>query len=137
MRKIEQQMVQAIENSRVWAAGNTSVSRDADNPNMMVVSLHGNHIASIEIADGRILGRWINLRTLHEYPTATTLSRLRAMGFRVRKAKGQVIIGVVRLGEGGGRLVEDYFLDEALKINKGEPLFSTWRNKPIFNAEAA
>lgn len=135
MRKIEQQMVQAVENSRVWAAGNTSVSRDADNPNMMVVSLHGNHIASIEIADGRILGRWINLKTLADYPTATTLSRLRALGFRVCRAKGQVIIGVLRPGE--GNLVAEYVLEEALKINKGKPLFSTWRNKPMFNMETA
>lgn len=123
MSKIEQQMVQAVEDGRVWAAGNTSVSRDADNPNVMVVRLHGNHIASIEMADGRILGRWINLRTLHEYPTVITLSRLRALGFRVRKADGQVIIGVVQ----PGRVIEDYFLDEALKINKGEPLFSVSR----------
>lgn len=125
MRKIEQQMMQAIETNRVWAGGNTSVIRDADNPNMMVVSLHGNHIASIEIADGRILGRWINLKTLDGYPTATTLSRLRAMGFRVRKAKGQVIIGVVRPDD--GNLVAEYVLEKALEINKGKPLFSTLR----------
>lgn len=125
MRKIEQQMMQAVENSRVWAAGNTSVSRDTDNPNMMVVSLHGNHIASIEIADGRILGRWINLRTLDDYPTLTTLSRLRAMGFRVRKAKGQVIIGVVRPGD--GNLVAEYVLEKAWEINNGKSLFSTLR----------
>ena len=122
MRKIERQMVQAVEDSRAWAAGNTSVSRDADNPNMMVVSLHGNHIASIEIADGRILGRWINLRTLAEYPTLTTISRLRAMGFRVRIVGGQVIIGVFRQGN----VVEEYVLDEALQINKGDPLFRTF-----------
>ena len=130
MHKIERQMVQAVEDSRAWAAGNTTVSRDADNPNMMVVSLRGNHIASIEIADGRILGRWINLRTLREYPTVTTISRLRAMGFRVRIVGGQVIIGVFRQGN----VVEEYDLDEALKINKGEPLFSTWRYKPMLNA---
>ena len=130
MRKIERQMVQAVEDSRAWAAGNTTVSRDADNPNMMVVSLHGNHIASIEIADGRILGRWINLRTLREYPTLTTISRLRAMGFRVRQADGQVIIGVFRQGN----VVEEYDLDEALQINKGEPLFRTWKYKPMLNA---
>lgn len=123
MLKIELQMMQAIGINRAWAFGNTSVSRDADNPNMMVVSLHGNHIASIEIAGGIILGRWINLKTLGDYPTKTTLSRLRAMGFRVRKAKGQVIIGVVRPGD--GNLVAEYVLEEALKINKGEPLFST------------
>ena len=130
MHKIERQMVQAVEDSRAWAAGNTTVSRDADNPNMMVVSLHGNHIASIEIADGRILGRWINLRTLAEYPTVTTISRLRAMGFRVRQADGQVIIGVFQ----PGHVVEEYVLDEALKINKGEPLFRTWKYKPMLNA---
>lgn len=124
MRKIEQQMMQAVEDSRVWAAGNTSVSRDADNPNVMVVSLHGNHIASIEIADGRIIGRWINLKTLDGYPTLTTLSRLRALGFRVRKAKGQVIIGVAQPGE--GNLVAEYVLEKAFEINKGKPLFSTF-----------
>ena len=131
MRKIEQQMMQAVENNRVWAFGNTSVSRDANNPNLMVVRLHGNHIASIEIADGRILGRWINLRTLDDYPTVTTLSRLRAMGFRVRKSKGQVIIGVVRPGEAS--LVAEYVVEEAFEINKGKPLFSTLRDEPKFN----
>jgi len=125
MRKIEQQMMQAVENNRTWAAGNTSVGRDAVIPNLMAVRLHGNHIASIEIADGRILNRWINIWTLDEYPTVTTLSRLRALGFRVRKAKGQVIIGVVRPDE--GNLVAEYVLEKALEINKGKPLFSTWR----------
>lgn len=135
MSKIEQQMVQAVANNRAWAAGKTSVSRDAYNPNMMDVWLHGNHIASIEIADGRILDSWINLKTLTEFPTNATLSCLRALGFRVRKAKGQVIVGVVR--QGNDNLVAEYVLGEAFKINNGKPLFSTLRNKPMFNAETA
>lgn len=125
MRKLEQQMMQAIQSNSPGAFGNTSVGRDADNPNVMVVRLHGNHIASIKIAGGCILGRWINLRMLDDYPTQTTLSRLRAMGFRVRKAKGQVIIGVVRPGD--GNLVAEYVLEKALEINKGKPLFGTLR----------
>lgn len=131
MRKIEQQMMAAIADNHVWAAGNTAVRRDADNPNTMVVSLNGNHIASIKIAGGCILGCWINLWTLAEYPTVATLSRLRAMGIRVRKAKGQVIIGVVRPDD--GNLVAEYALEKALEINKGKPLFSLLRTKSMCN----
>lgn len=124
-------MMQAIADNHVWASGNTTVSRDADNPNMMVVRLYGHHIASIKMAGGCISGRWINLRTLADYPTATTLSRLRAMGFRARKAKGQVIIGVVRPDD--GNLVAEYVLDEAWEINEGKRMFSTLSNKPMRN----
>lgn len=127
MRKIEQQMMTAIADNHVWAGGNTSVSRNEDNPNIMDVALHGNHIASIKIAAGHIIGCWINLRTLDDYPTVTTLSRLRAMGFSVRKGQGQVIIGVVRPDDGS--LVAEYVLEEAWKINEGKHMFSTLSTK--------
>lgn len=46
MRKIEQQMNNAIRDSKNWSSGNTSVTFD-ETENLSKVFLHGNHIADV------------------------------------------------------------------------------------------
>ena len=70
MRKIESQMVAAVQGNRNWTSANTSVIFDAETGDSKVY-LHGNHIAtvtedSLEIFDGG-------------YQSATTKSRLNAL----------------------------------------------------------
>ena len=45
MRKIEQQMCEAIQNNKNWAGGNTTVFTE---DNVSKVYLHGNHIATVD-----------------------------------------------------------------------------------------
>ena len=78
MRKIEQQMVNAIKQGKPFSSGNTTVTIDA---NTAHVFLHGNHIASV--VNGNVM---VNTDTLMEYPTRTTKSRLRALGVKVTAA---------------------------------------------------
>ena len=70
MRKIEQQMNNAIQNSVDWQSGNTSVHfNEADN--VSVVRLHGNKIAEVGDTFIRLFdGGW---------QTNTTKSRLNAI----------------------------------------------------------
>jgi len=73
MRKIEQQMNNAISNSKDWQSGNTAVTHSHDNVNAPVshVFLHGNKIA--EVGDNFIKlfdGGW---------QSNTTKSRLNAI----------------------------------------------------------
>jgi len=70
MRKIEQQMNNAISNNQNWQSGNTSVTYDPET-NESVVRLHGNTIAVVgddfvQIFDGG-------------YQSTTTKSRLNAI----------------------------------------------------------
>ena len=75
MRKIEQQMVNAIQQGKNFTLDNTHVKIDA---NTAHVFLHGNHIASV--VNGEPI---VNIETLRTYPTNTTKSRLRALGVNV------------------------------------------------------
>ena len=70
MRKIEQTMVNAVNNGRDWRSGNTSVDVTDHG---VVVRLHGNKIAQLDTED-RIL--WI---TDAGWQTTTTKSRLNAL----------------------------------------------------------
>lgn len=82
MRKIEKFMLAAIEHHVPWSMSNTQVTIDA---NVAHVFLHGNHIASVLNGnlDGPVM---VNIDTLRKYPTATTKSRLRALGVNVSTA---------------------------------------------------
>lgn len=73
MRKIEQQMVEAVRANEYWKGGNTEVVPCGD---QVDVYLHGNHIATIPWHDPL----YANAQTFHDWPTATTRSRLRALG---------------------------------------------------------
>lgn len=83
MRKIEQQMNNAIHNQKRWSLQNTIVS-PIDNINMAVY-LHGHEIAIVNTRNGFVM---TNIDTLRRYPTNTTKSRLRALGVNVTTRKG-------------------------------------------------
>ena len=82
MRKIEQQMWEAINSLNNWQGGNTTVFHHARGA---VVHLHGHHIASVHPITGKVI---VNKATLAEYPTNTTKSLLRALGVDVYTKKG-------------------------------------------------
>jgi hypothetical protein len=83
MRKIEQQMLNAISTRKSWQCGNTTVSVRPDV--CMSVYLHGNHIADVNSFNGFVL---VNTQTLRQWSTPTTKSRLRALGANVTTRKG-------------------------------------------------
>lgn len=89
MRKIEQQMVDAVEAGESWSKDNTAVVHN-ELTDATEVYLHGHHIASKRtLSTGSRL--WsINYNTLRAWPTRTTMSRLRALGFDVYTRKGIV-----------------------------------------------
>ena len=69
MRKIESQMVAAINSNKNWKSGNTEVR--TDDANISRVFLHGNHIATIDDDSMMIMdGGW---------QSTTTKSRLNAL----------------------------------------------------------
>lgn len=78
MRKIEQQMNEAIRNRKFWCKDNTMVHSDGN------VYLHGNNIAQVTDT-GEIK---VNLYTLRRWPSMTTRSRLRALGADLVSIKG-------------------------------------------------
>ena len=85
MRKIEKQMLEAIEKGINWQSGNTTIKwYDGIFP-VMRVYLHGNHIATA-YQNGDYVEP--NCKTLKEWPTPTTCSRLRALGVHVNIIKG-------------------------------------------------
>ena len=70
MRKIEQQMIAAINNNQNWQSGNTSVTFDEEE-NLSIVRLHGNKIAEVTDTDMTIFDGG--------YQSKTTKSRLNAL----------------------------------------------------------
>ena len=86
MRKIEEQMLKAVETATNWAGSNTIVTYD-DTTGTSAVYLHGNHIA--DVTEGRVV---VNVDTLKDYPTNTTKSRLRALGADVYTRAGIVYL---------------------------------------------
>ena len=89
MRKIEQQLIDAINNgSDYWNGGNTVLTIypntflldghtiHSNGNGLRSVYLHGNHIADIDNNNKAIP----NLDCFYYWPTATTRSRLRALG---------------------------------------------------------
>ena len=85
MRKIEQQMVKAVNNGDNWSLNNTQVISDGEG--LTWVYLHGNLIALS--VDGIIEPI---LDTLSNWPTVTTKSRLRALGVNLTQTKGRIFI---------------------------------------------
>lgn len=75
MRKIEKQMLDAINKRTGWSMGNTSVEYERDK-NSAAILLHGNHIATYHYDDDVCL---VNMYTFNEWPTRTTKSRLNAL----------------------------------------------------------
>lgn len=87
MRKIEQQMVDAIEAGVSWSKDNTAVIHN-DLTGLIKVYLHGHHIATRSVLSTGSRLWSINYDTLRWWPTRTTMSRLRALGFDVYTRKG-------------------------------------------------
>jgi hypothetical protein len=83
MRKIEQQMLNAINSRKAWMFSNTSVT-PIDDVNSAIY-LHGNHIADVNSRTGFVM---VNADTLRRWSTPTTKSRLRALGANVSTRKG-------------------------------------------------
>lgn len=83
MRKIEQEMLEAISQGRNWSKDSTQVT-NGDN-GLLEVYLYGHLIASL---GGRGVNLSVNKQVLAQYPTTTTKSRLRALGANVYTKKG-------------------------------------------------
>ena len=93
MRVIEKQMLAAINRGRDWSKDNTRVVVDAGYRNCFAnVYLHGHHIAEVFCAMGCDNRVHVNRDTLRQWPTRTTLSRLRALGVSVYTHKGEVVL---------------------------------------------
>ena len=92
MRKIEQQMIAAIQNKREFCLNNTSVfyisAQESGNPfgSRSEIYLHGNLIAEYWHDTKAPLA--VNRDTLARWSTPTTKSRLRALGANVCTRKG-------------------------------------------------
>ena len=94
MREIEQQMIQAIKDGRNWQSGSTGVCR-SDSFNY-TVKLHGSVIAYVfsygqgcDISRGDAVPAY---DTFRQWPTRTTVSRLRALGINASVNKGVAMI---------------------------------------------
>ena len=93
MRKIEKEMNLAISRRANWSNANTQVhTLEEDCNTISRVFLHGHHIADFVHGAGGT--GWIepNERTLLNWPTRTTMSRLRALGVNVCTRKGDVVL---------------------------------------------
>ena len=92
MRKVEREMLRAIDARETKTLGNTFVRFDAED-NVSAVFLHGNHIADfwhpLEWKTGFMEP---NLETLAQWPTPTTKSRLRALGVNVTQKAGVIAV---------------------------------------------
>lgn len=80
MKRIEEKMLDAIRGGYDWHEGNTAVEHLADN--VVRVRLYGNLIAQADLVNG-----W--RFSLAGYNTATTRSRLRALGCKVQLRNGK------------------------------------------------
>ena len=87
MRLIEKEMNSAIRAGRDWSKDNTRVEQ-AQSTGGADVFLHGHHIASVQ-RDGLTL---VMVHTLRNWPTRTTMSRLRALGVDVCTRRGEILL---------------------------------------------
>ena len=89
MRKIEREMLVAIENQVMnWRHDNTMVAYKPTD-NVSKIYLHGHLIAIYSHNDKTVAA---NASILAEYPTRTTKSRLRALGVNVYTKKSIVYL---------------------------------------------
>jgi hypothetical protein len=87
MRKIEKAMCLAIGQKKSWQESNTAVvyqpeisTDEQASPDYAQVYLHGNHLGTFIYS---LSCFHVNMATLTQWPTATTKSRLRALGASV------------------------------------------------------
>lgn len=81
MRQIETRMLAALAAGQDWRERNTVVTADR------TVTLHGHRIA---YHNGQRMV--VDIGTLQDWPTVTTKSRLRALGFDVEQRKGAIYL---------------------------------------------
>jgi 2-oxoglutarate dehydrogenase complex dehydrogenase (E1) component-like enzyme len=97
MRLIEKEMLSAINNGRNWSKANTRVSvNTVDGTTYTKVYLHDHLIACTGMWKGSLAVETCK-DTLREWPTRTTMSRLRALGVAVCTRKGEVMLNGVAL----------------------------------------
>ena len=138
MRKIETKMLDAIRNGKGMTSGNTEVRVMWSDPqpwsgtshtasHCCAVMLHGNNIATVYTfinGDDITLFAVPNLLTLHQYPTATTKSRLRALGVHVWTERGRTFVMVPAWeNESGSRtycVASDDRIADALAVTAGQ-----------------
>ena len=92
MRQIEKEMLAAIKYGRDWAKDNTRVVHDLDYREFTDVYLHGHRIATVVAGDYLKASVRVDVDTLRQWPTRTTMSRLRALGVDVCTRKGEVLL---------------------------------------------
>lgn len=98
MRKIERDMLKAIELRCNWRSGNTEVIQYARFCNALPcytaeVVLHGSVIATVDYYSGGDNVVTPARATFQRWPTRTTVSRLRALGVDARVRQGIPYIG--------------------------------------------
>jgi hypothetical protein len=87
MRKIEKEMLTAIKDGKTWHSGNTSVFTHGSLGWCASVYLHGNKIAETAACEAFPI-----VTTFRQYPTRTTVSRLRALGINASIKNGAPMI---------------------------------------------
>lgn len=92
MRKIEREMVAAVESLTDWSKDNTAVRTYTHDGERFwsEVYLHGNRIATVDTLKCGANVYRPHITNLLKWPTRTTMSRLRALGFDVCTRKGVV-----------------------------------------------
>lgn len=89
MNKLESNMINAIRNRKDWQCDNTRVAfSPAQTLGIGAVYLHGSPVALV-MSDGTM--RAVR-DTFNKYPTRTTASRLRALGFGAHILKGKPVL---------------------------------------------
>ena len=93
MRLIETEMNEAIRAGRDWSKDNTRVEVDAGYRTYFAdVYLHNHLIAVVWCRMGCDDVVKVDVETLRNWPTRTTMSRLRALGVDVCTRKGEVLL---------------------------------------------
>ena len=93
MRLIEKEMNEAIKHGRDWSKDNTRVEIDTSYSTYLAdVYLHDHLIATVWCCMGWEDDVRVNVPTLRNWPTRTTMSRLRALGVDVCTRKGEVLL---------------------------------------------
>ena len=94
MRKLEHLMMKAVHDAVNWKLSNTEVRRERSSyathtVHILSVYLHGNHIADVTVypATGVAVAA-ANRATFIDWPSRTTVSRLRALGINASRPRG-------------------------------------------------
>ena len=94
MRLIETEMLEAVRDGRDWSKNNTRVEVESGDCIQFIanVYLHNHLIAVVWHRKGCDDVVTVSEETLRNWPTRTTMSRLRALGVDVCTRKGEVIL---------------------------------------------